>query len=76
MSPYPEIVELEGELTEVGLFADQSGYGIVVSTDDGSIKVNGMDEIDVGRLASGVFGRVRITIEPIDSEEMPDENAC
>lgn len=69
MSPYPEIVEIEGELTEVGLFEDKTGYGIAVSTEDGQITINGMDEIDVGRLAAGLFGRVRIVIEPIEDTD-------
>jgi hypothetical protein len=69
MGPYPEIVEIEGELTEVGIFADKSGYGIILDTEDGRVMLSNMRDDDVGRLLSGVGGRVRIIIEPIDDIE-------
>lgn len=69
MSPYPEAVEIEGDLTEVGVFADKSGYGVIVITEDGPVTINGMRDDDVDRLLPGVGGRMRITIEPIDDIE-------
>lgn len=73
MNPYPEIVEIEGEMIEVGDLAGKAGYGIVVSTEFGPIKIDGMDEMDVDRLIPGISGRVRITIEPLEDEPVPDE---
>lgn len=69
MGPYPEIVEIEGELSEVGIFADKSGYGIVLDTEDGPVTLNNMRDDDVERLLPGIGGRVRIIIEPIDDIE-------
>ena len=69
MGPYPEIVEIEGQLAEVGIFADQSGYGIVVTTKDGPVTINNMRDDDADRLLPGIGGRVRIIIEPIDDIE-------
>lgn len=69
MGPYPEIVEIEGELSEVGIFADKSGYGIIVDTEDGPVTLNDMRDDDVARLLPGIGGRVRIIIEPIDDIE-------
>ncbi len=69
MGPYPEIVEIEGELTEVGIFADKSGYGIILDTEDGRVMLSNMRDDDVDRLLPGVGGRVRIIIEPIDEIE-------
>ncbi len=73
MSPYPEMVEIEGEMTEVGDLAGKGGYGIVVSTEFGPIRIDGMDDMDVDRLIPGISGRVRITIEPLDDEQVPEE---
>jgi len=69
MSPYPEAVEIEGELAEVGVFADKSGYGVIVITEDGPVTINGMRDDDVDCLLPGIGGRMRITIEPIDDND-------
>ncbi len=69
MGPYPEIVEIEGELTEVGIFADKSGYGIILATEDGQVTINNMRDDDVDRLLPGIGGRMRVIIEPIDDIE-------
>lgn len=67
-SPYPEAVELEGELTEIGTTA--AGDGILVSTQSGRIQITGLDEADLQGLASGLFSQVRITIEPIEEQDI------
>ena len=69
MGPYPEIVEIEGELTEVGIFTDKSGYGIILNTEDGPVTINNMRDDDVDRLLPGVGGRMRIIIEPIEDDD-------
>lgn len=69
MGPYPEIVEIEGELSEVGIFGNKSGYGIIVDTEDGPVTLNNMRDDDVDRLLPGVGGRGRIIIEPIEELE-------
>lgn len=69
MGPYPEIVEIEGELTEVGIFTDKSGYGIILNTEDGKVTINNMRDDDVDRLLPGVGGRMRIIIEPIEDDD-------
>lgn len=69
MGPYPEIVEIEGELTEVGIFTDKSGYGIILNTEAGKVTINNMRDDDVDRLLPGVGGRMRIIIEPIEDDD-------
>lgn len=76
MSPYPEVVEIEGLLVEAGAVSDQPGYGVRVETDDGPITVSGLDEIDVERMLPGILGRVRIIIEPIDDPDTESEKAA
>lgn len=70
MNPFAELVELEGQLVEVGSFMwdGKSAYGIAVATEDGTLIINGVADHDVDRLVPGIFGRVRITIEPVEDD--------
>ncbi len=69
MGPYPEIVEIEGDLAEVGIFPDKSGCRVILNTEDGPVTLNNIRDDDVDRLLPGVGGRVRIIIEPIEDED-------
>lgn len=63
VSPYPQVVEIEGELTEIG--TSPAGDDILITTPNGPVRITGLDEMDLAGLVPGVFGLVRITIDPI-----------
>lgn len=65
MNPYSEIVEVEGDLQECGLLNDIASNGVVITTNDGTLTILGLNPYDTDRLLPGISGRVRITIEHI-----------
>lgn len=68
MGPYPQMVEIEGVLADVGISDGGAGYVIIVTTEDGPLTINNMRDDDVDCLLPGIGGTVRITIEPIEEE--------
>jgi hypothetical protein len=80
VNPFAELVELEGQLVEVGCFTweGKTAYGAAIETEDGTLIISGLPDHDVDRLVPGILGRVRITIEPIesDSEDSEDKNTA
>lgn len=70
MNQFAELVELEGQLIEVGSFMwdGKSAYGAAITTGDGTLIVSGLADHDVDRLVPGILGRVRITIEPVEDD--------
>lgn len=70
MNPFAELVELEGQLVEIGSFMwdGKSAYGAAIATEDGTLIISGLADHDVDRLVPGILGRVRITIEPVEDD--------
>lgn len=73
---YPEAgVNPFAELVAVGCFTweGKTAYGAAIVTEDGTLIISGLPDHDVDRLVPGILGRVRVTIEPIESDaEAPE----